>query len=140
MKNGIYSDDIEGAYESERLATIIYKTMYIEDFDTLFDVNMTEEEKVFTIGNLYYEKLPGFLDDLTKRCEKNIFKWGYATGKKYTLADVCLLGWLSKHALNPMFADNLKSLVADYAWIKKYWDLHKEKLESYLEKRPKCLF
>ena len=140
MKNGIYADDIEGSYESENLASVIYDSMYIEDFDSLFDVNMTEEEKVFTIGNLYYEKLPGFLDDLTKRCEKNIFKWGYAIGKKYSLADVMLLGWLSKHVMNPMFDENLKSLREDYAWIKKYWDFHQDKLAAYLERRPKCLF
>ena len=61
-------------------------------------------------------------------------------GKRFSMADVWLMAWLSTSVMNELFTKEFGFLIRDEPWIKKFWDTHCQgDLKEYFEKRTESI-
>ena len=78
------------------------------------------------------------LSAITKCCGKNIKKTGFATCSYFTMADCCLLAYISKTSKNVVLEKGLTEITAMFPWIDVYWNKHcKGKLKEWFSDRRK---
>ena len=98
-----------------------------------------DEAKKKQRGEDFFQKnLPGFLEAMSKRLEKNGSK-GILAGDKYSIADFYLGSYLTIYTYNDKFESNavFREIVEKFPEIKKFADRYQEELKEHLEKRPK---
>ena len=87
--------------------------------------------------------LPIFLEKINSLVGKNIQETGWAAGtKNISMADVCLMTWLSTTIHNAFFRfhyehdpDHYKKMLEKFPILDKYWTRNYPLIEDYIENR-----
>ena len=82
--------------------------------------------------------LEASLANLTEICGENIKSTGFATFDYFSMADVCLICFLSKTSKNVLLEKGLADVTSKYPWVEKYWNRHNVgKLKEWFDRRRK---
>jgi hypothetical protein len=125
MKEGMYSKSTEEAYWDEKVSSLIYNTMYPNFKSLIKDGKMKLGQKIkITIDWWKDGPLESALNKLTEICADNIRRTGFATHDYFSMADVCLVCFLSKTSKNVLLEKELAQITSKYPWVDQYWNTH----------------